>query len=76
MEAPLPIERFIANFCAEVPLPPPGRVQVRFGFVSNTIGENDSFGWRVFRVTRHGDFLFLILCIFLFHGRLQTKSGQ
>ena len=38
MEAPLPIERFIANFCSEVPLPPPGRIQVRFGFVSRMDG--------------------------------------
>ena len=36
VEAPLPVERFIANFCAEVPVPPPGRIQVRFGFVSST----------------------------------------
>lgn len=32
VEAPLPIERFIANFCCEVPLPPPGKVKVKFGF--------------------------------------------
>lgn len=32
IESPLPMERFIANFCCEVPLPPPGRVQVKFGF--------------------------------------------
>jgi hypothetical protein len=33
VQAPLPLERFVANFCSEVPVPPPGRVQVRFGFV-------------------------------------------
>jgi hypothetical protein len=32
VEAPLPIERFIANFVREVPLPPPGKVQINFGF--------------------------------------------
>lgn len=32
VEAPLPIERFIANFVSEVPLPPPGRIQVKVGF--------------------------------------------
>lgn len=35
IEAPLPIERFLANFCTEVPVPPPGVVQVRYGFVSD-----------------------------------------
>jgi len=32
IEAPLPIERFIANFCCELPLPPQGKVEVKFGF--------------------------------------------
>lgn len=32
VEAPLPIERFIANFCCELPLPPQGKVEVKFGF--------------------------------------------
>lgn len=32
VEAPLPIERFIANFVREVPLPPPGKIQVKCGF--------------------------------------------
>ena len=36
-EAPLPIERFIANFVSEVPLPPPGRIQVKFGFTLKDI---------------------------------------
>lgn len=34
VESPLPVERFLTNFCTEVPVPPPGVVQVRFGFVS------------------------------------------
>ncbi|KAG7363292.1 DENN (AEX-3) domain containing protein [Nitzschia inconspicua] len=32
--APLPIERYIANFVREVPLPPRGRVKVEFAFTS------------------------------------------
>ncbi|KAJ0405219.1 hypothetical protein ATCC90586_001171 [Pythium insidiosum] len=28
-EAPMPIERYIANFVSEVPLPPPGQIQVQ-----------------------------------------------
>ncbi|KAL3906114.1 MAG: hypothetical protein SGILL_009404, partial [Bacillariaceae sp.] len=32
--APLPIERYIANFVNEVPLPPQGRVKVEFGFTT------------------------------------------
>ena len=35
VEAPLPIERYIANFVCEVPLPPQGKVEVRFGFTSD-----------------------------------------
>jgi hypothetical protein len=34
VEIPIPIERFLTNFCTEVPVPPPGVVQVRYGFVS------------------------------------------
>jgi DENN domain-containing protein 5 len=34
METPLPIERYIANFISEIPLPPPGKVEVKFGFMS------------------------------------------
>jgi DENN (AEX-3) domain/uDENN domain/Putative GTPase activating protein for Arf len=37
VEAPLPIERFVANFCCEVPLPPPGKVEVKFGFTVQDI---------------------------------------
>ncbi|CAB9508037.1 DENN domain-containing protein 5B [Seminavis robusta] len=37
VEAPLPIERFIANFCCEVPLPPLGKVEVKFGFTVKDI---------------------------------------
>jgi hypothetical protein len=33
--APLPIERFIANFVGEVPLPPPGKILVKFGLTVN-----------------------------------------
>ena len=32
VQAPLPVERFIANFVREVPLPPPGNVRIKFGF--------------------------------------------
>jgi hypothetical protein len=35
VEAPLAIERFIANFVCEIPLPPPGKIQVKFGFTVN-----------------------------------------
>jgi len=31
--APLPIERYIANFVMELPLPPRGLVEVKFGFI-------------------------------------------
>ena len=34
-EAPLPIERYIANFVREVPLPPHGRIEVKFGFTQD-----------------------------------------
>jgi DENN domain-containing protein 5 len=34
MAAPLPIERYIANFVREVPLPPKGRVKVEFAFTT------------------------------------------
>jgi hypothetical protein len=37
VKAPLPIERFIANFVCEVPLPPPGRIQIKFGFTVKDI---------------------------------------
>jgi hypothetical protein len=37
VKAPLPIERFIANFVCEVPLPPPGRIKVKFGFTVKDI---------------------------------------
>jgi len=33
--SPLPIERFICNFCAEVPLPPAGRIAVVAGFTND-----------------------------------------
>lgn len=32
LETPLPIERYIANFVSELPLPPQGKVEVKFGF--------------------------------------------
>ena len=31
--APLPIERYIANFTVELPLPPRGQVEVKFGYI-------------------------------------------
>ncbi|KAL7579118.1 hypothetical protein ACA910_019148 [Epithemia clementina (nom. ined.)] len=37
VEAPVPMERFIANFVSEVPLPPPGKIEVRFGFTAQEI---------------------------------------
>ncbi|KAI2504746.1 Rab guanyl-nucleotide exchange factor [Fragilaria crotonensis] len=35
LETPLPIERYIANFASELPLPPQGKVEVKFGFMSD-----------------------------------------
>lgn len=35
-EAPLPVERYIANFVREVPLPPQGRIQLNFGYTHGT----------------------------------------
>ena len=35
LETPLPIERYIANFTSELPLPPQGKVEVKFGFMSD-----------------------------------------
>ena len=32
VEAPLPVERYVANFACEVPLPPQGKIKVEFGF--------------------------------------------
>lgn len=37
-EAPLPMERFIANLF-EVPLPPQGKIKIRFGFTASDIWE-------------------------------------
>jgi hypothetical protein len=37
VQAPLPIERYIANFVSEVPLPPLGKVEVKFGFTSKDL---------------------------------------
>ena len=37
VEAPLPLERFIANFVSEVPLPPPGQWSVRYGLTAHEI---------------------------------------
>lgn len=34
VEAPLPVERYIANLVSEVPLPPQGKIRVEFGFTS------------------------------------------
>jgi hypothetical protein len=34
VEAPLPIERYIANLVSEVPLPPRGKFRIEFGFTS------------------------------------------
>ncbi|GKZ00040.1 hypothetical protein MPSEU_000957400 [Mayamaea pseudoterrestris] len=33
IESPLPIERFIANFTREIPLPPPGKIQIRLQII-------------------------------------------
>ncbi len=35
VEAPLPVERYIANFVCEIPLPPQGQVEVRCGFTND-----------------------------------------
>jgi len=32
VQAPLPIERYVANFVSELPLPPLGKIEVKFGF--------------------------------------------
>jgi DENN (AEX-3) domain/uDENN domain len=37
VEAPLPIERYIANFVSEVPLPPAGCIKVEFGFTNRKV---------------------------------------
>ena len=37
VEAPLPIERYIANVCREVPLPPQGRIKVEFSFTPDKV---------------------------------------
>ena len=37
LETPLPIERYIANFTSELPLPPQGKVEVKFGFMSDVL---------------------------------------
>lgn len=37
VEAPLPIERYIANIACEVPLPPQGEIKVEFGFTTDRI---------------------------------------
>lgn len=37
VEAPLPIERYIANLVSEVPLPPQGKIRVEFGFTSRSL---------------------------------------
>ena len=34
--APLPIERYISNFVCELPLPPKGQVEVKFGFIDKS----------------------------------------
>lgn len=35
VEAPLPIERYIANFVCEIPLPPQGHIEIRCGFTND-----------------------------------------
>lgn len=37
VEAPLPIERYIANLVSEVPLPPPGKIRIEVSFTSKSI---------------------------------------
>jgi hypothetical protein len=37
VQAPLPIERYIANFVSEVPLPPAGRIKVEFGLTNHKV---------------------------------------
>ncbi len=37
VKAPLPLERYIANFVSEVPLPPQGKLSVRVAFANNEI---------------------------------------
>ena len=40
---PLPVERYISNFCSDIPLPPQGEVQMKFGYFDNDEGLNVSF---------------------------------
>jgi hypothetical protein len=35
IETPLPVERYIVNFASELPLPPQGKVEVKFGFTTD-----------------------------------------
>ena len=37
VQAPLPIERYVANLVSEIPLPPRGKVRVEFGFTSSRL---------------------------------------
>jgi DENN domain-containing protein 5 len=37
LQAPLPIERYVANLVSEIPLPPRGKVRVEFGFTSSRL---------------------------------------
>lgn len=36
-QSPMPIERYIANFVSEIPLPPPGLIQVQLTLPDKTL---------------------------------------
>jgi len=40
---PLPIERYISNFCSDIPLPPQGQVTMNFGYFDDSEGLNVHF---------------------------------
>ena len=83
-ESPLPIERFIANFVSEVPLPPQGKIEVRYhltGFRSLTISRPPEnrlpmarFGYRpLFSVLSTGNIM-VVIGILLQEGRVALCS--
>ena len=83
-ESPLPIERFISNFVAEVPLPPQGKIEVRYhltGSRSLTISRPPEnrlplarFGYRpLFSALSTGNIM-VVIGILLQEGRVALCS--
>lgn len=86
VEAPLPIERFIANFCCEVPLPPQGKVEVKFGFTVKDIWSIQrppqnklplaNFSFKpLFASLSAGNIMVVVACLMLEH-RVALCSSQ